>query len=104
MFTVNGLLLTALAVPLIQGRIPRNGWYGFRVPKTLSSDEVWYPANRFMGQELLRCGLVLTVGSLALTVVAGNLSVDAVAYTGLALTAAPLSLAIYRGLHYLRTL
>lgn len=31
MYTVFGLLLAALAVPLWLEKIPPNGWYGFRV-------------------------------------------------------------------------
>ena len=38
-------------------RIPRNGFYGFRTPYTLSSDQVWYRANRISGLALLAAGL-----------------------------------------------
>ena len=41
-----GLLIIGLAIPLMLGKIKRNQWYGFRTPKTLSSDNIWYPANR----------------------------------------------------------
>jgi hypothetical protein len=34
------ILLIALAIPLILQKIPRNGFYGFRTPYTLSSDDV----------------------------------------------------------------
>ena len=40
------VLLIAVSIPLMLGMVPRNHWYGFRTPKTLSSDSVWYPANR----------------------------------------------------------
>jgi uncharacterized membrane protein len=100
-FLANGLALMALSVPMIREQVPRNGWYGFRVPKTLASDEVWYPANRFMGRELLACGAVWTAGALALAVIAGRLPVDAVGWLGLALTSIPLAVAVYRGIRYL---
>lgn len=42
-------ILAALAVPLVLGMVPPNGLYGFRTPKTLSSPDIWYLANRFAG-------------------------------------------------------
>lgn len=49
----SSLLICVLAVPLIQGRVQRNSWYGFRTRRTLASDAVWYPANRLVGKALL---------------------------------------------------
>jgi SdpI/YhfL family protein len=103
-FLVSGLLLCAIAIPLIREQIPRNRWYGFRVPKTLASDQVWYAANRFAGRDLLATGLIIAAGTLALWPFAGRLSVDAVSWWGLALTLVPLSISLYRGFQYLRTL
>ena len=35
------VVLIALSIPLIPGKVPPNGLYGFRTPKTLSSRDVW---------------------------------------------------------------
>ena len=51
------ILLIVLAIPLILEKIPRNGFYGFRTPYTLSSDDVWYRANRIAGVTLLLAGM-----------------------------------------------
>ncbi|HOB73487.1 MAG TPA: SdpI family protein [Phycisphaerae bacterium] len=40
------LLLIALMVPLLLGRIPPNGWYGFRTPAAFRSTHNWYRINR----------------------------------------------------------
>ena len=104
LFLVDGLLLAGLAVPLIRGRVPRNPWYGFRVPKTLASDEVWYAANRFMGRDLLGCGAVIAVGSVLLAAVASQLTVDGIAYIGLAYTLVPIAIMVVRSFRYLGTL
>src|SRR5215208_3916274 len=101
LFLANGLLISAIAVPLIRNRVPRNPWYGFRVPKTLASDAVWYPANRHMGRWLFVCGLIDLVGVLLLWPFAGRMSVDAVAWVGLALTVIPLAVTLYQGFRYL---
>ena len=104
LFFATGLLLCALAIPLIREQIPRNPWYGFRVPKTLASDEVWYPANRHMGGWLLLCGVITVTGVLALWPFAGRLAVDAVGWWGLALTVIPLMAAVYKGFRFLEKL
>ena len=47
------ILLGILALPLRLGKVRPNLFYGFRTPKTMSSPEIWYTANRFAGQWLL---------------------------------------------------
>jgi len=49
-------ILAVLAVPLALGMVPPNGLYGFRTPKTLSSPDIWYPANRFAGWLMIAAG------------------------------------------------
>jgi uncharacterized membrane protein len=58
-YFVAGLALFAGGVPLLRGWIPRNRWSGFRVPKTLSSDRIWYEANRVAGRDLMIAGAVV---------------------------------------------
>lgn len=53
-------ILVVLAVPLALGMVPPNGLYGFRTPKTMSSPDIWYPANRFAGWWMIAAG-ALTV-------------------------------------------
>lgn len=66
-----GLLLIAIAIPLIQGRIRRNYLYGFRTPKTLSDDSIWYPANKYAGKKILMAGVVTTLAAIVLDVIPG---------------------------------
>ena len=47
------LLILLLSIPMILGNVPPNGAYGFRTPKTLSSPDIWYPANRAAGWFML---------------------------------------------------
>ena len=46
-------VIAVVSIPMILKLVPRNPYYGFRTPATLSSDELWYPANRFAGWALL---------------------------------------------------
>ena len=55
------MLILVLALPLILGVIPPNRLYGVRTPKTISSTEVWYRANRAGGWMLLLDSLLYLV-------------------------------------------
>lgn len=107
LYLLAGLLFIGLAIPLIAGRVPRNPWYGVRVPKTLRSDDVWYPANHYFGKDLFHCGRILVGGSLLMLIallVGVPLTVDQVATVGLVLTILPLVRAVYRVFRFLQTL
>ena len=54
--TFASVLIMLVAVPLIFRLVPRNWFYGFRTPRTLASDAVWYPANQVCGVALLAAG------------------------------------------------
>jgi len=65
-FATSGLLVAGLAIPLLQGRIPPNRFYGFRTPATLREEWLWYAANRASAKLLLAWGLscaVVAVGT-----------------------------------------
>ena len=51
-------LVIVLSIPLILKKVKRNRLYGFRLKKTLSSDEIWYPANVIAGWSLCLCSLI----------------------------------------------
>jgi hypothetical protein len=41
--------LIGISIPLIQGRLGPNPWYGFRVRRTLEDPDLWYPVNAYSG-------------------------------------------------------
>jgi uncharacterized membrane protein len=43
------IIMAAMALPMVFGKVPPNPIYGFRTPKTLSSPDIWYQANRIAG-------------------------------------------------------
>jgi uncharacterized membrane protein len=63
-YVAAGVLMIALAIPLILRRIPPNRWYGFRTPRTVADPEVWYPANVDAGQRMAAAGLTIIVGAI----------------------------------------
>lgn len=56
MFGLTGLLLIALALPLVARRIAPNWMYGFRTRKTMSSPAIWYAANHASGRAMALAG------------------------------------------------
>lgn len=60
------ILLIGLSIPLYSGKIKRNNCYGFRTTKTLSSDEIWYPANRESAFYFMIAGVFTFIGGIAI--------------------------------------
>ncbi len=61
-----GLLIIALCLPLALQKIKPNGLYGFRTPKTLSNEKIWYEANRIAGIDLSIAGVLTIFTAIAL--------------------------------------
>lgn len=59
LYAAVGALFIGLAHPLIKRRIPPNDLYGFRVPETLASEELWYAVNEYSGRQLRLLGVVI---------------------------------------------
>jgi uncharacterized membrane protein len=91
-----------ISVPLIKGKVPRNRWYGFRVPKTLRSDSVWYPVNAYSGKCLYVSGLIIAAGSLLLIPLGLFLPAETISFAGLVVTMVPVTWALVKSFRYLR--
>ncbi len=52
-FFVPSVIVIVVSIPLVLRLVPPNRIYGVRTRRTLSSPEVWYPANRFGGIALI---------------------------------------------------
>ena len=102
-YLAGGILLCLLSVPMIRRRIPRNGLYGFRVAKTLASDDAWYPANEFAGRRLLVLGLIIVVAALVLFAVPG-ITVDAYALSILCTVIIAFGIVVVQCVRFLRAL
>jgi uncharacterized membrane protein len=65
-YASTGLLFIVISIPLIIGKVPPNGLYGFRVRKTLENPKTWYAVNRIAGIDLCITGAVITIAALLL--------------------------------------
>ncbi len=57
------VVVVAISVPLILRRVPPNGFYGFRTPRTLANPSLWYDVNVFSGWSLLLAGVAIALFS-----------------------------------------
>jgi uncharacterized membrane protein len=103
MNTFSGLLLVALSIPLILGKIGPNPWYGFRVRKTLNDPAVWYPANSYAGKRLLVVGLIGSVFAVLFYFVP-KIDLNTYAIGCATVTVGGLIVAVVQSFLYLRTL
>jgi uncharacterized membrane protein len=103
LFLFSGVLLASLSVPMILGKIPPNGWYGFRVKKTMENPEIWYPVNSYSGKWLLVVGLLMILASVGLFFVPG-ISLDNFAYANLAVWGVVFVIAMFASFRYLNSL
>ena len=60
-FSITGLMIIGLSVPLIMQWVAPNQWYGFRIRATLSDTRIWYPANAYAAWRLLWTGVLILV-------------------------------------------
>ena len=102
LFTLSGVMLAALGVPMLLGRVPPNSLYGFRTPATVGEPALWYPANRYAGRRMIEAGLVLALASAALAFL--GLSVDGYTLAGTGVLINALSVVIIRSLCFLKHL
>ena len=54
-----GALVFAVALPLAQGKVGMNHWYGVRVRQSFESEEKWYIINRYGGRQLMIWGAII---------------------------------------------
>lgn len=70
--------LTALAIALLRGRLPRNRWAGVRTPASLASDEAFRLANKVAGLPVLAGAVFLALGAVTSVALDGALRSTAV--------------------------
>jgi uncharacterized membrane protein len=64
LYGIGGVLLIAISLPMMYDKVPPNGFYGFRTPRTMSDPNLWYPANRVAGRNLAVAGVIVSTTAL----------------------------------------
>jgi uncharacterized membrane protein len=63
LYSLGGLIIAGISVPLILYKIPPNSFFGFRNQSTRDNPRLWYKINAYAGKRLLVTGLGTAVGS-----------------------------------------
>lgn len=61
-----GILVIAVAIPFLLGRVPMNRWFGTRLPESYASEANWYAMNRYGSIQMLWYGGALVVVGMAI--------------------------------------
>lgn len=101
-FIVDGILLIALGVPLLQGQISPNSWYGFRTRKTLSDEKIWYAVNRVAGKDMILAGAIIIVSAVSLLLLGSRVSFARAAATLVIVTLLSVAWMVIHGYSVLR--
>jgi len=64
-FIEAGIFFILVALPLLMKKVPV-GWYGFRIPKTVSDERIWYPANVYAAKGMILTGIITIVVAVVL--------------------------------------
>jgi hypothetical protein len=103
LFLFSGVLVMALSVPMILGKIPPNGLYGFRVKKTMENPAIWYPVNAYSGKWLFAISLGMILASIGISFVPG-ISLDVYAYAVLGVWLIGFGIAVVASVRYMKSL
>jgi uncharacterized membrane protein len=79
-----GPLLILLSLPLMLRWVPRNRFFGLRIPSTLRDESVWYDINALCARHLLLLGLLLVLLEFVLPVSIRNETLRVISSTGFA--------------------
>ena len=103
LFVGSGVVLSLIATPLYLQKVPPNGLYGFRLPKTMHNPELWYPVNRYSAGWLMLCGLLTSIGAVVLFFSPG-LSLDTYALSCLGVFVVTIGAGIVFTVRYMNSL
>jgi len=65
MYVFIGLLLVGISIPLKNGKVEMNHFYGVRLRKSYTSEKNWYLMNTYGGRQLLIWSAVLVIIGMA---------------------------------------
>ncbi|MDH7517714.1 MAG: SdpI family protein [Candidatus Thermoplasmatota archaeon] len=104
LYILVGLLEIIMGIPLLLEKVKPNWFYGFRLPKTLSNNEVWYKSNKYVGRDFVIMGIIISLISLFMLIARDSLSIILIVYVGAALLIGSVFIVLIRGFIYLKKL
>jgi hypothetical protein len=103
MYCSAGVLLMLLSIPLMRRKIPPNGLYGFRTPKTIDNPELWYLVNQYSAKRMFWTAVAFVITAVVMYLLPG-IDVQDYAMTCLGVFTIGLIITIVQSVNYLRSL
>jgi len=103
LYSLGGLLLVLLSIPLLAQKVRPNSWYGFRISQTLENEDLWYKVNSFAARRLLVVGIATLISAITFYLLPG-ISLDAYALACLAVFVLTFGIGIAQSFQYLKKL
>jgi hypothetical protein len=103
MFLISGVILVALSIPMIMGKVAPNDIYGFRVPDTMNNPRIWYAVNAYSGKWLLITGLIF-IATCIFTYLIPGISVDSYSLICMAGFFIPMTIGFIKSSRYAKQL
>jgi uncharacterized membrane protein len=98
LYGIGGVFLIAISLPMMYDKVPPNGFYGFRTPRTMSNPNLWYPANRVAGRNMVLAGLIVIITALGVFAMQKSIHPKTAALTLLVVSLASLTGAVIHSL------
>jgi uncharacterized membrane protein len=102
LYGIGGVFLIAISLPMMYDKVPPNGFYGFRTPRTMSNPNLWYPANRVAGRNMVLAGLIVIITALVVFAMQKSMHPKTAALSLLVVSLASLTGAVIHSLMALR--
>lgn len=64
MYVAFGLMLVLAAVPFVACKVKPNPFYGYRTPRTMADESLWYDANCYAARWFAAVGVLVIVTAL----------------------------------------
>jgi len=103
LYVAAGVLLAILSIPLIRRKIPPNGLYGFRVPKTMDNPELWYLVNQYSAKRMFWTAIAFVCVAVVLYLLPG-VGAELYAMVCLGVFMLGLTITVVQSVNYLRSL
>jgi len=103
LYTSTGILLALLSIPLMRRKIPPNGLYGFRIPKTMNNPDLWYLVNQYSAKRLFWTAIAFVAAAVGLYFLPW-FGLDEYAMACLSVFAIGMLITIVQTVNYLRSL
>jgi len=101
-FIFVGALEIIMGLPLMYGKIKPNWLYGFRTPKTVKNEELWYKINEQTGRGFIISGMIVILIALVFMIFNFDFDIGIVALIQAFIMIILVLIVLFRGLSLIK--